>query len=246
MNCIDVRNLLAAHVDGELDLVRSMEIDKHIEQCDDCSVACARQLALGAALRDTAQQTAPLELRHRIVTAIRKEAGGAAYPRWLGLAAALLVGMGLTWLMLPHQPASVAMADEIVANHVRSMQADHLTDVETSDRHTVKPWFNGKLDFSPRVQDLAGDGFPLVGGRLDYLDHRPVAALVYRRDKHLINLFAWPAESSDPVPSTDVRGFHIIHWIQDGLVWCAVSDVESAQLNRFSALLQSRPPATQP
>jgi anti-sigma factor RsiW len=137
-------------------------------------------------------------------------------------------------MVLPN-PAS--LEDELVADHVRSTLASHLVDVETSDRHTVKPWFNGRIDFAPPVADLAAQGFPLVGGRLDYVRRQPAAALVYRRNKHLINLFVW---SSQPGPSfapsrAGRKGYALEHWRQGGLEFWAVSDVEATELAAFRA-----------
>jgi anti-sigma factor RsiW len=124
--------------------------------------------------------------------------------------------------------------------------ANHLADIPSSDQHTVKPWFNGKLDFSPPVEDLAKHGFPLVGGRLDYLNNRPVAALVYRRDKHLINLFIWPSSgTSDSVVKSETRqGYRVFHWARSGMTYWAVSDLEQSQLQEFVKLLQNPSPVT--
>ena len=135
--------------------------------------------------------------------------------------------------------ADVVVA-EVVNAHVRSLQAEHLFDVQSTDQHTVKPWFLGKLDFAPPVADLAAMGFPLVGGRLDYVSGRPVAALVYQRQKHSINVFVWPAsETSGPDTARSVRGFHVHHWIRDGMSFWVVSDLNDAELSEFARALQS-------
>ena len=130
------------------------------------------------------------------------------------------------------------LAQEVVSSHIRSMMLNHLVDVPSSDQHTVKPWFNGKLDFAPEVKDFADQGFPLAGGRLDYIDNRTVAALVYQRRKHSINLFIWPSPGAPINPQQfSVNGYHIIHWTKSGASYWAVSDVNSTDLSEFAELV---------
>jgi anti-sigma factor RsiW len=132
------------------------------------------------------------------------------------------------------------MTQELVACHVRSLLADHLTDVASSDRHQVKPWFAGKLDFAPGVVDLSSDGYPLIGGRLDYLGHRSVAAVVYRRRQHVINLFVWPSDrTGDELRSETKSGYQLVRWTQAGTVYWAISDLNLGELNQFAELIRN-------
>lgn len=175
---------------------------------------------------------------------------GPTFPRRAVLAVALwgLVILGVVCLRF--WPTSVArdaspreaLAQEVLASHIRSLMAAHLSDVVSTDKHTVKPWFSGKLDYAPVVNDLRAEGFPLLGGRLDYLQNRPVAALVYGRQKHRINLFLWPTseKTEGKIETFAERGYHLIHWNQAGMDYWAVSDVNAADLQRFAALVQTQ------
>ena len=157
------------------------------------------------------------------------------------MAAALALAATLSWVIARQSGPTGAgtLAHEIVAAHVRSLMADHLYDVRSSDQHTVKPWFSGKLDFAPDVRDPAGEGFPLEGGRLDYLDGHAVAALVYRHNRHVINCFVWPARGAQPPLPTSAQGYNLIRFSDRGLTWCVISDAAPATLEEFTRALRA-------
>jgi anti-sigma factor RsiW len=267
--CRRTREVLHAYADGALDLVRAMDVERHLRQCGACGRARECLQAVRSAVAESPlYHRAPRGLERRVRAAARAAAmagrpalGLGPVPRWVAAVAALVLVALLVWSAVrgvigPHGgPAETALArtvDEVVAGHVRSLMADHLVDVESSDRHTVKPWFNGKLDFTPDVRDFAAEGFPLAGGRLDYVAGRPAAALVYRRGGHYINLFVWrTSDNTEPVPPTDEKwvtanGYHAVHWTRAGLSHWAVTDADEATLRRFAQLARSEPPATSP
>jgi anti-sigma factor RsiW len=166
---------------------------------------------------------------------------------WLGLAAAIIFAAIVALNLVPRlqrPEADQFLATQLIASHVRSLLANHLTDVASSDQHTVKPWLDAKLDFAPPVVDLSSEGFPLIGGRLDYLDNRPVAALVYQRRKHFINLFVWPAASDEAkAPKTITRqGYQLLHWADSDFNYWAVSDVNANDLQLFKQQFETRTP----
>jgi anti-sigma factor RsiW len=164
---------------------------------------------------------------------------------WLALAAAVVFAAIIVWNVLPRlqRPGiDQFLATQLIAGHVRSLMANHLTDVASSDQHTVKPWLDAKLDFAPAVVDLSSEGFPLIGGRLDYLDKRPVAALVYQRRKHFINLFVWPAAPDETrTPKTITRqGYQLLHWVDSDFNYWAVSDVSDNDLQAFKQQFEAQ------
>lgn len=250
MECKNTLELLPAHVDRELSLSETAEIEQHLQSCPRCQAEYAEQLALRAAIRrDVTYYNAPGHLESRIKVVLpsptlRVSLLARHTWNWSGMGATLVSIIAVAWslnLYLSLPSADDRFADEVISSHVRSLLTSHGVDVASSDRHAVKPWFNGKLDFSPPVYDLTTEGFPLVGGRLDYLDRRPVAALVYRHRQHIIDLFVAPVtgDQKDVSPqSLSRQGYHIIHWAHGGMVFWAVSDVETAQLVKFSEVLQ--------
>jgi len=210
---------------------------------------------LSAAIREEMPPLhAPEELRQRVRAAINTAAtptrwerwGGGPYSnttRWLALAASLaLVAVGGTvgYQLAERRAGEGALTDQVLASHVRSLMPGHLTDVVSSDQHTVKPWFNGKLDYSPPVPDFTTQGFPLRGGRLDYVGGRPVAALVYGRRQHVINVLLWPAIAAAEGPSVRTRqGYHLLHWTAGDYTWWVASDLGLSELQEFAGLLRA-------
>ena len=253
LNCQETQNLIHGYLDAELDLVRSKEIERHLHDCSICSRAYANKKALQAAIRQSVPYfKAPPDLRSRIQSAIRIRDRTPTTTRLifdrsgLAIAASVAVTAVVTWglvRVLSGPATQDRVVQDLISSHVRSLMASHLVDVASSDQHTVKPWFDGKLDFSPLVKDLTKQGFPLVGGRLDYLDNRPVAALVYQPQgrQHPINLFIWPA-SSDGEAKPKVlsrQGYHLIHWTQAGLTFWAVSNLNEKELEEFVQLVRN-------
>ena len=254
MDCSEARPLIGAYIDGELDLVTSLEMEQHLRVCADCARDYKNQAALHASLRDSALYYPSTEaLRKRMRTALSSADQSKHAPRtarvrpwqWLGglaaLAAVALLVFGLASGGLLAPPGDDSLAQEVISSHVRSQLTDHLTDVTSTDQHTVKPWFNGKLNYSPPVVDLAGQGYPLAGGRLDYLDNRPIAALVYRHNQHVVNLFVWPSISAASVPASfeTRQGYNLAHWTQDGMNYWAASDMSASEFRDFVNLAQS-------
>ena len=239
-NTENIEAKLCAYVDGELDTAAARDVEQHLRECADCRAqeARIRELHKVVAMAGNAYR-APAKLKKSISAALHREektTRQSSAPWLLTLAGAVcaLVVAGL--VVFQTQKASErAIADDVVAGHIRSLLAAHLVDVPSSDRHTVKPWFNGKVDFAPEVPDLAADDFPLTGGRLDYLNGRTVIALVYERGKHPINLFVWPtsrAGGADPATMSR-RGYNVISWRRDGMQYYAVSDLNANELRQF-------------
>lgn len=246
MKCKDALDLVHGYADGELDLEKSLEIEQHLGACASCKVQYDHVRELGSAIRAHAHyHTAPRTLRERVAASLpRDAAAGARNPSWrwwsmaagMALSAVLGLGLGLEFLQ---NGADERLLREVVAGHVRSLMADHLMDIASSDQHSVKPWIAGKLEFSPPVEDLSAQGYALAGGRLDYLNDHDVMALVYRRHGHVINLFVWPdaAGADSPLRSDSHRGYNLVHFSRAGMVFWAVSDLNAEELMAFAAML---------
>ena len=250
MNCQEIQTLIHGYVDGELELTKSLDIDQHLQECEACAHACADLQTLRTAIKDRAPYfQAPSSLQKRVQSSLRKASNAGpiipVYPwRLLAVAASVALVFSAGWalqrVLSPHSEEPF-LTRELLASHIRSqMLPGHQVDIASSNQHVVKPWFDGKLDFSPAVKDFADQGFPLVGGRLDYLDNRQVAVLVYKRREHLINLFIWPAPpGAEAAPLRMTRqGYHLVHWTQAGTNCWAVSNLNETELQDFVGLVQ--------
>jgi anti-sigma factor RsiW len=254
--------LLHAYSDGELDLVRSLDIEEHVKTCASCAQELREQQTLRRGIRSAnLYHRAPETLRNRIIAIAPdnsarfrgvEQSRGAGLPlrtarrrpvrEWLAVAAVILIALALGIRVIPgvrNARQNDLVAEELVASHIRSLQPGHLMDVVSTDQHTVKPWFDGKLDFAPPVRDLADQGYPLLGGRLDYAGGRNVAALVYQMRKHYINVFIWPNDGTQAkLPEFISRqGYNVICRSNNGMRLCGVTDANAEDLRQFMQLV---------
>jgi len=257
MNCEDLKMYLAAYLDDELDIAESLRLDQHLTECAECRRLQEEHLALRSALRDPGLRYEPsAALANRVASAVRRRAKELSREessrldwlrmpslRWASAATVLvMLSAAVTALILQNVRSSheQLLASAVLTGHIRSLQPGHLVDVPSSDRHTVKPWFQGKLDFAPPVPDLSELGWVLVGGRLDYLDGRPVAALVYQRRMHNINVFTWPRQGAadKSIQQDDRHGYQILHWNGADMTYWVVSDLNRDELMDFARALR--------
>lgn len=249
MACELSRTVLHGYLDGELDAARAAEFERHLESCRDCTAALDAQEALRSAIsRGGLYARAPGSLLQRINAEMGVGQEEVSPPRrrvwtWLATAAAAAVLALAVWTLAPrflHPSGDELLAAAALDAHLRSLQPGHLTDVSSSDQHTVKPWFDGKLDFAPPVRDLAAEGFPLVGGRLDIVKGKTVPAIVYGRRKHYISVFIWPAGGlASGSRSGSVRGYQWTYWQSRGMDFCAVTDASADDLAALAKLLSN-------
>lgn len=249
MPCEQTQNQLHGYFDGELDPVSAANFEKHLETCPDCKQTLAAEEALHQSIQKAnLYERAPESLRMSLLghsqklPAVRSVPARRAFAwQWLAAAAVFLLAVLVGWQQLQKSRGlseSQVMAAALVDAHLRSLQPGHLTDVESTDQHTVKPWFDGRIDFAPPVHDFATDGFPLLGGRLDVAGGRTVAALVYGRRKHIINVFVEKSASEDYWKGAgESQGYHWLAWQQGGFSVCAVSDVSPADLAQLQQLI---------
>ncbi|MGA8036226.1 MAG: anti-sigma factor [Candidatus Acidiferrales bacterium] len=248
MACEQSQTVAHAYLDGELDALGAAEFERHLASCADCTATVNQWNAVRGGMPSAAlREPAPARLKERIYADLhrgrRPEPARRSRPYlgWLAAAAAIILALFIAarfWPIDSRNAATPQLAAQVVDAHLRSLQPGHLLDVISTDQHTVKPWFDGKLDFSPAVQDFAGEGFPLQGGRLDVAGGRTVAALVYGRRKHIISVFVWPSPQPDTAPqSGSLQGYQWIGWRKGGMEYYVVSDVNAADLQQLQSLL---------
>jgi anti-sigma factor RsiW len=254
VNCQETQELIHAYIDGELDLMKSLEMDQHLQGCSACSQVHQNLQAVRTAIRESScYLLPPSDLQKRVQRLVRgvdqaNSVRRSLRRRWLAVAASLVFVASAAWALsyvVPIRAPDGFLTQELVASHVRSqVLPGHRVDVESSDQHTVKPWFEERLDFAPSVPDLKDQGFDLVGGRLDYMDNRLVAALVYQRRKHFINLFIWPTTpGKDAAAQTVTRqDVHLVHWTKSAMSYWAISYLNERELQEFGRLIQERTP----
>ena len=264
MNCEEAIKRMPGYLDGELDPLNNEAIEQHLSSCARCDRAYEAERALAMAIQRSAPyDKAPPQLQARIQASLLGAVNlGSAHEKdvlvtpktpesrsvfsgtpwsWLAVAAAIVLTAIVTLNLRPHGTDQF-LATQLIASHARSLMANHLSDVLSSDQHTVKPWLDQKLDFGTPAIDLSAEGFPMVGGRLDYLNNRAVVALVYQRRKHFINLFIWPAGTeAESAPSNISRqGYQLVHWTDQDFTYWAVSDVNVGDLQEFKQLFQTK------
>ncbi len=248
MSCERTSRELHAYFDGELDAVGAAEFERHLESCPDCATALAAQRTLRSSLKASSlRERAPEALRRKLQAELaapvpRAVTSASSTPMWraLALAASFMLVVVVGWRPIEGllgARSESAIFTSVVDAHIRSLQPGHLIDVVSTDQHTVKPWFDGKIDFAPPVRDLSADGFPLQGGRLDAISGRTVAVVVYARRKHVINVFMWPATKEAAPASGASLGYNWVEWRKDGMTSIAVSDVSAPDLETLRELL---------
>lgn len=249
MTCELSRTTVHGYLDGELDAVRAAEFERHIKECAECQGVLEQMESLGSKLRQNdLYEYAPPRLEEQIRkqlalgSRVRPEPG-SWWRHWFvvpafAVAALIAVFSLALWLVQPHTRSRQITA-ELIDAHVRSLQPGHLTDVISTDQHTVKPWFDGKVDFIPPVADYSDRGFTLTGGRLDVVDGNNVAVLVYARAKHVVNLFVWPTRKAAPVSegSGSREGYNWILWHSGDMTFCLVSDTAPASLAQLKDMI---------
>jgi anti-sigma factor RsiW len=252
MNCARLRQVLDAHLDGEIDRATGTEIEQHLQACPACAGLQGEREAVRQRVREHAPYFRPPAALRRSVRSALAAGDDAARatrrPSWLQagvLAAVVAIASATAGYWAGRPPTDGSLREQVVASHVASLgTASRLTEVESTDRHVIKPWFQGKVDLAPVVRDLSSEGYTLLGARLDHVADRQATAIVYRVRNHVVNLFAWRAVTpgDEPLALSPARGFNIATWSESGLRFAAVSDVDARELERFARLVQGTPP----
>ncbi len=254
MSCGNYSSLISAYIDGELAPDTAACVAAHLDACEDCRALRDDYAMLGSDLRRSAGQPASPALRSRIVSALAAEeartSDSVATPSrlrtgpsaWHSIAATLVLcatSSAATYVVTSRVDRAPSMAAELVSAHSRALLQDNPLQVASSDSHTVRPWFAGKVEVAPGVKDLSAQGYPLLGGRLDLVAGRRVAVAVYKRNRHWINVYMWPAGDSAPITEGLVTraGYNLLGWTRDGVVYCAVSDLNAAELRQLAQWL---------
>ncbi|HSD63368.1 MAG TPA: zf-HC2 domain-containing protein [Ignavibacteriaceae bacterium] len=245
MECSKIQSFIDGYYDSELDLTKSLEIEEHLKSCENCSAVINNYKILHNAFSDNSfYYNAPLSLKNKIVSELDRQTNKPIFKiksifNWrntsFALTALLIISVILI-INLYNNPISGDISEQIVNSHLRSLASGNPTDVLSTDKHTVKPWFNGKINFSPPVNDLTSQGFSLIGGRIDYLNLKPAAVLVYRYNKHIINLYISLSDNSiiENREISSRSGYNIIHWVKDGMDYSAISDLNIEKLKIFN------------
>ena len=245
MNCARLRQTLDAWLDGELDPATGAEIERHVSGCPACAGLKEGRVALGQQLRtELPRYRVPTELEHKIRGSLGGERRGPTWLQTWAAAAGIAVVSAFAGYWIGRPPPDSSLREQVVASHVASLgTARRLTEIASTDRHAVKPWFQGKVDFAPVVRDLSAEGYALVGGRLDHVADGQAAAIVYKVREHVINLFVWRAPGPEDVPLSvaPARGFNLATWTDSGLRFAAISDTDAREIERFARLVQSSP-----
>ncbi len=250
MKCNEVNTVLNAYLDGELPSIQAQQVEEHLRSCTDCSEVYRGLTNVRNTIKSSdIYNSAPTHLKKRVSDSLKEAENSKSF--WAGIThqltyslPALLLGLVIGWVIMSHlntQRAESDLLNSLVSAHIRSLMVDHLTDIASSDSHTVKPWFHGRLEFSPPVYDLTRHGYPLIGGRLDYLAGRSTAALVYRHRQHTINLFISPElESFGSMKSARYNGYNVINWREGSLSYWLISDLNLPDLEHFKMLFNSK------
>ena len=235
MNCKETQLYMDGFLDRELDLVRSIDLERHLHECAECAALHRSRLVVRGALAPL-RYSAPKALKQSVRASLAKSAAPPRRIPWMPLAAvAAMLAIGVAIFV---RPDLNRVEHQVVDSHIRSLMPGHLMDVPSTDQHTVKPWFAGKLDLSPPVQDFTDKGFPLIGGRLDYFDNHPVAVVVYRKNQHIVNVFAWrSAEANRIQRAARDRGYNTVQFVRDGIEYWLVSDLNAEELRQLSRLI---------